>query len=80
MTKQEPSYVAGSDLGWFLRGWGAVGCGGVGWSGGGGVGVGVGWGGAGVDLIKLAYLLYVFGKTSLSKQCRPRSDTVERGV
>ena len=32
------------------------------------------------DLFKLAYLLYVFGKTSLSKQCRPRSDAVHRSV
>ena len=32
----------------------------------------------GVDLIILPYLLYVFGKTGLSKQCR--SDAAERGV
>ena len=37
-----------------------------------------GGGGGEVDLIKLAYLLYVFGKTSLSKQCRPRSDAAFR--
>ena len=34
----------------------------------------------GVDLIKLAYLLYVFGKTTMSKKCRPTSDATERGV
>ena len=34
----------------------------------------------GFHLIKLPYFLYVFGKTGLSKQCRPRSDSSERGV
>ena len=34
----------------------------------------------GFDLIILPYLLYVFGQTGLSKQCRPRSDATERGV
>ena len=34
----------------------------------------------GCDLIILPYLLYVFGQTVLSKQCRPRSDAAERGV
>ena len=34
----------------------------------------------GLDLIILPYLLYVFGQTSLGKQCRPRSDAAERGV
>ena len=32
------------------------------------------------DLIKLQYFLYVFGKISLRKQCRPRPDAAERGV
>ena len=36
---------------------------------------GVWWGGGGgFDLIKLSYLLYVFGQEGLSKQCRSRSD------
>ena len=34
----------------------------------------------GVDLIKLPLLLYVFGQTDLSRQCRLRSDAAERGV
>ena len=34
----------------------------------------------GFDLIILSYLLYVFGKTGLAKQCRSRSDATERGV
>ena len=36
-----------------------------------------GWG---VNLIILPYLLYIFGQTGLSKQCRRRSDAAERGV
>ena len=46
-----------------------------------GTGVGGGWGGdsgwflKGFNLIKLPYLLYVFGQTSLSKQCRPPDQT-----
>ena len=31
-----------------------------------------------IDLIEFPYLLYVFGETGLSKQCRPRSDAAER--
>ena len=34
----------------------------------------------GFNLITLPQLLYVFGQTGLSKQCRPRSDATERGV
>ena len=34
----------------------------------------------GFDLIKLLFLLYVFGKTDVSKQCRPWSDAAECGV
>ena len=34
----------------------------------------------GFDFIILPYLLYVFRQTSLSKQCRTRSDAAERGV
>ena len=50
------------------------------WGGGGGLCVCVCGGGGGLDLIKLAYLFYVFGKTMLGKQCRPRSDAAKRGV
>ena len=39
-----------------------------------------GWFLRGYDLIKLPYLLYVFGKTGLSKQCRSRSDATECGT
>ena len=39
-----------------------------------------GWFLRGSDLIKLPYLLYVYGQTDLSKQCRHRSDAAERGV
>ena len=31
----------------------------------------------GFNLIEFSYLLYVFGQTGMSKQCRPRSDTTE---
>ena len=37
----------------------------------------VGGGGGGVRLIKLPYIVYVFGQTGLSKQCRPRSDAAD---
>ena len=33
-----------------------------------------------VDVIKLPYLLYVLGQIGLSKQCRPGSDAIERGI
>ena len=36
--------------------------------------------GVGVDLIKLPYLLYVFGQIDINKQGRPRSDAAEHGV
>ena len=45
------------------------------WGGGGGGGRA-----GGVDLIKLPYLLYVFGQTAFSKQCRPWSDAAECSV
>ena len=34
----------------------------------------------GLDFFKLPYVLYVFIQTSLSKQCRPRSNAAEHGV
>ena len=34
----------------------------------------------GFDIIILPYLLYVFGQTVLSKQCRPRSDAAFCGI
>ena len=34
----------------------------------------------GFYLIILPYFLYVFGQTGLNKQCRPRSNSAERGV
>ena len=37
-------------------------------------------GSAGQGLIILSYLLYIFGKTGLKKQCRPRSDTTHRAI
>ena len=36
--------------------------------------------GGGFKLIKLPYLLYVFGQTDLSKQSRSGSDATEHGV